>query len=62
MKSEALAERKAAAVSEILILPDGKILAHNLSPAMAGILAELDPADETMRLRATQNTPHEIPD
>ena len=39
-------------VSEILILADGKILAHNLSPAMAGVLAALDPADAAMSRRA----------
>jgi hypothetical protein len=37
---------------EILILPDGRILAHQLSPAMAGVLRELNPADETMNRRA----------
>jgi hypothetical protein len=38
--------------AEILILPDGRILAHNITPAVAAVLAELDPADEPMRLRA----------
>jgi hypothetical protein len=38
--------------AEILILPDGRILAHNITPAVAAVLAELDPADEAMRLRA----------
>jgi len=61
MKSKELAERKESAVSELLILPGGKILAHNLSPVMAEVLAALDPADETMRLRATRNGSHEIP-
>jgi len=48
------------AVSEILILPNGKILAHNLSTAMAGVLAELDPADEGMNRRA-KLLKHELP-
>ncbi len=38
--------------SEFLILPGGKILAHNITPAMAKILSELDPDDEPMRRRA----------
>ena len=40
--------------SEVLILPDGRILAHNISPVMARVLAKLDPADETMKQRAVQ--------
>jgi hypothetical protein len=39
--------------AEILILPDGRILAHNITPAVAAVLAELNPADEPMRLRAS---------
>lgn len=38
--------------SELLILADGRILAHNLTPAMARVLAELMPDDPDMRLRA----------
>jgi hypothetical protein len=39
-------------VGEILILADGKILAHNISPLMACVLAELNPADAAMSQRA----------
>lgn len=39
-------------VSEILILPGGKILAHNLTPGMAAVLAELNPEDQAMNRRA----------
>jgi hypothetical protein len=39
-------------VSEILILADGKIFAHNLTPEMARVLTELNPADKRMRRRA----------
>jgi hypothetical protein len=39
-------------VSEILILADGRILAHNITPTMAKILAELNPADQAMKQRA----------
>jgi hypothetical protein len=38
--------------SELLILDDGSILAHNLTPAMAELLADLDPNDAAMRERA----------
>jgi hypothetical protein len=44
---------------EMLILPDGKILAHNISPVLAGMLSALNPADETMKRRA--NPKNEIP-
>ena len=37
---------------ELLIRPDGQVLAHNLSPTMAAVLAELNPEDATMRARA----------
>ncbi|MBI4623441.1 MAG: hypothetical protein HY736_09530, partial [Verrucomicrobia bacterium] len=37
---------------ELLILPDGRILAHNITPALARVLATLDPANEAMRQRA----------
>jgi hypothetical protein len=44
---------KPAATTELLLLPDGQVLAHNITPTMAALLAELNPADEPMRLRAT---------
>ena len=37
---------------ELLILPDGRILAHNITPALARLLAEIDPTDAAMRERA----------
>jgi hypothetical protein len=48
----AMSARTANQHSEFLILPGGEILAHNLTPAMAKILSELDPDDEPMRRRA----------
>jgi hypothetical protein len=50
-------------LSEILILPDGKIFVHNLSSTMAGVLAKLNPADEAMSRRTTRknNLKHELP-
>jgi hypothetical protein len=38
---------------EILILPDGRILAHNITPALARVLSELNPDDAAMRQRAS---------
>src|SRR5690348_9185526 len=38
--------------SELLILADGKILAHNITSEMAAILCELDPENNLMRQRA----------
>ena len=37
--------------SEVLIMPDGKIYAHNLTPEMARVLSELNPADENIQQR-----------
>ena len=42
--------------SELLILPDGRILAHNLTPVMASVLTLLNPEDDTIKSRlATQS-------
>jgi hypothetical protein len=46
-------------VSELLILPDGQILVHNLTPAFAGLLHELNPDDEQISSRVTRHlSPH----
>ena len=39
--------------SELLLLPDGRILVHNLTPAMAALLQQLDPGDRHMSRRAS---------
>jgi hypothetical protein len=56
-------EQGAREHSEILILAGGKILAHNITPAMAKVLSELNPEDEAMRRRANQTAifKHELP-
>jgi hypothetical protein len=41
-----------ANLSEVLILADGKIFAHNITLEMAQVLAELNPTDEAMSRRA----------
>jgi hypothetical protein len=51
-KRTKLAEEKS--VSEILILSDGKIFAHNITLEMAGVLTKLNPADAAMSRRATR--------
>ncbi len=38
--------------TELLVLPDGRILAHNITPAVAAILSELAPHDIAIRARA----------
>jgi hypothetical protein len=43
--------------TELLILDDGRILAHYLSPALAEVLSSLNPNDEPMKLRAARLTP-----
>lgn len=40
-----------AARSELFILPDGTIYAHNLTPVLAAILDEILPGDSTMEAR-----------
>jgi len=39
--------------TELLILADGRILVHNLTPAMAALLHELDPRGRSMKDRAS---------
>ena len=39
-------------ISEFLILSDGTVLAHNLTPAMADVLRTLNPKDHIMSRRA----------
>lgn len=48
----AAAREEGRGSAELLILPDGRILAHNITPAMAALLAELAPDDPDMRRRA----------
>ncbi len=40
--------------SELLIMPDGRILVHNLTPAFAGLLHELNPDAEQISSRVTR--------
>ena len=53
----AAARDEARGSAEILVLPDGRILVHNLTPAVAALLAELAPHDPDMRRRAASASP-----
>jgi hypothetical protein len=44
--------RRATLMGELLILGDGRVLAHHLTPALAQLLSDLNPADDAMRQRA----------
>jgi hypothetical protein len=55
--------------SELLILPDGRILVHNLTPAFADLLHHLNPDEEQITARArpfahhaAHVASHELPD
>jgi hypothetical protein len=50
-------------MSEFLILPDGRILAHNLTPLFAGLLAGFNPDCEQITSRVTRHPSptHELP-
>ena len=39
-------------LTEVLVLPDGTILAHNLTPAFARLLRALNPRQESFRQRS----------
>jgi len=41
--------------TELLLLQDGRILVHNLTPAFAGLLRELNPDDEQISSRVTRH-------
>jgi len=41
-----------ASLQEILITADGRVLIHNLTPALAAMLRELNQEDAAMRRRA----------
>jgi len=42
-------------MTELLLLPDGQILVHNLTPAFAQLLSELNPNDQEMLSRVTHH-------
>ena len=48
-------KRRKAKMTEMLILPDGRILAHQLTPEMAALLADLNPKNQTLKKRIQKN-------
>ena len=44
-------KHKVELMSELLVMPDGKIYAHNLTPEMAAVLSELNPDDAAIKQR-----------
>jgi hypothetical protein len=48
--------KAAGASCELLITPDGRIMAHHLAPELAAVLASLNPTDPGMQQRATPAT------
>ncbi len=57
-------EAALALTSEVLILPDGRVLAHDLTPVFAGMLRGLNPDDShfAARLAASACLAHSAPD
>jgi len=43
-------------VTELLLLPDGRVLVQNLTPAFAALLRELNPDDEQLAPRTRPAT------
>lgn len=56
-------QRSQDLVSELLILPDGRVLVHSLTPTFAALLSELNPNCEQIAARTTNPTsrPNELP-
>ena len=50
-----VANPKAVLVSEILILPDGNVLAHNLTPVFTALLSQLNPRDQQISPRVEKS-------
>ena len=63
--SEGLAElappKQESLTTELLILPDGQILVHNLTQPFAELLAELNPDCEQITSRLGPRAPHPVP-
>ncbi len=49
-------------VTELLLLPDGRIFVQNLTPVMAAVLLQLNPGEEAIRRRvACRQSPPKTP-
>jgi hypothetical protein len=47
-------------MSEVLVMPDGRIYVHNLTPEMAAVLRELNPEDETISRRVITHVNNDV--
>ena len=55
VEHELVSVRKDCALNtDLLILPDGRVLAHNLTPALAELLRELNPDDPQIQPRSVR--------
>ncbi|MGH8023850.1 MAG: hypothetical protein ACRED1_09730 [Limisphaerales bacterium] len=56
-------DKNTALVTDLLLLPDGRILAQNLTQPMASLLVALNPFDNTIEPRARRaiKTDDELP-
>src|ERR1022692_291358 len=55
------ASSAAILTTELLILPDGQILVHNLTQPFAELLRELNPNCEQISSRVSSNTSNDLP-
>jgi hypothetical protein len=53
-------EPKAELMSELLIMADGKVYVHNLTPEMAAVLSKLNPDDQAIKQRVVTHVGPEI--
>jgi hypothetical protein len=60
MKPEAPEIPRPAMHTELLLLPDGRILTHNLTPMLAAFLQELSPNDPALTARLGLAAPREV--
>jgi hypothetical protein len=51
-KTPSLLDTRGFAETQFLVLPDGRVLVHNLTPAMAQVLHKLDPQNLALQERA----------
>lgn len=49
-------ELKPRLTTELLLLPDGRVLVHNLTPAFADMLQELNPNDGQLQPRTARKS------
>ena len=58
MKPQNLRMPPAALATELLILSDGRVLTHRLTPALARLLQTVNPRDSELNQRLTRGNRH----